>query len=211
MKDHVVFLKEGISRFTETGTLFPSSKWAAEALIDPILRPKRAPMKILEVGAGTGPITKNIMDAMIDDDSLDLCELNPSMMAGLRKNVRHHPKYWKFHKVINFFEGPIQQFPENCVYDSIICALPFSNFTPELCAEIFVKLQRLGHEGTELTYFEYIGLRRISRVVYHGEAKERVEGVEKFFKGFMKNHLLDTKRIWLNLLPINVYKLKLAA
>jgi len=48
MNDHIVFLREFLARFEETGSAVPSSRWAAQALTRPIKKLPH-PKQILEV------------------------------------------------------------------------------------------------------------------------------------------------------------------
>jgi len=86
MKDNLVVLREFFSEFKSTGTICPSSKWAARALANP-LHEFSAPKHILEVGAGTGSVTVQILRKMNVNDELTVCELNPRFIKQLKKKL----------------------------------------------------------------------------------------------------------------------------
>ena len=131
----VNFFVECIKTFQSTGCLFPSSPWAADEMTKE-LEGNRAPMKIIEVGAGTGPISIKILDKLRKDDFLVICELNPSFFEILKEKITHHENFGDNVKLIC---GPIQDYNENHQFDFIVCSLPFLNFTVDLAKSIFDK------------------------------------------------------------------------
>jgi phospholipid N-methyltransferase len=210
LKNNFVFLKESIKEFELTGTVCPTSKWAADALTNPLHGP-RGPKRILEIGPGTGSVTVKILADMIPGDTLMICEINPRFMEALKNNLRDNPDFIRNRSAISFFEGPVQDLPESSRYDVIVCALPFLNFDLETVQEIFGKLKRLSDGATVMTYYQYIGLRSLSLAMASPRNKQRMRELDSFFKGIYRNHLTDRRRVWLNILPINIYTLDLAA
>ena len=201
-----------LSEFKTTGTAFNSSRWAAQALSQPVrsahLRSKKVGSTILEVGAGTGPVTIRIVEDMGPEDSLTVVELNGAFMKALQERLEKSPHYQKHKDRIRLFVGPIQDLPEDVTYDVIVCALPFLNFERPLVEDIFKKFRRLGSESTILTYYEYIGLRKLGKLV-SPKRKERVEELEDFFQHVGHRRLIGREKVWLNFLPISVYTIKL--
>lgn len=210
IKDNLVFLREFFVQFRETGTCFPTSRWAAKELSEPLSQP-RGPRNILEVGPGTGPVTVEILRAMREEDVLYLCEINPRFMRALKENLYKNPDYLRHQDRIFFYEGPIQDLQTDLKFDVICCAIPFLNLDISTINEIFEKLKSLSNENTLMTYYEYLGLRLIGMLMSPPNRKQRMCEVDHFFKDFYKHHLLRRRRVWLNVLPINVYTLKLAA
>jgi phosphatidylethanolamine/phosphatidyl-N-methylethanolamine N-methyltransferase len=210
MKENIVFFKEFLSEFQTTGSCFPTSRWAAEALTNPI-RAQRNPQRILELGPGTGSVTKQILSDLIPGDKLTICEINENFMKSLQKSLKKNPDFIKHQENIDFFMGPMQDLPENIKYDLIVCALPFLNFPISMVKEIFEKLARLGAENSIMTYYEYIGIRTVRKNVGSEPSKQKFQELDKFFKSIYKAHEMKRTRIWLNVMPINIYTLKLAA
>ncbi len=208
IKDNIVFLKEFINEFKCTGSVWPTSKWAARALVTPIKSRKQpSPLRILELGPGTGSVTVRILEQMTDQDELAICEINPNFMASLKKKLAKNPRFHQHKERISFHECPAQDMPENGKYDVIICALPFLNFDLSTVEEIFAKLKRMSTEETIMTYYEYIGLRAFGLMMSPPKRKERIKQLDSFFDGVFENHLSNREMIWRNMLPINVYML----
>jgi phosphatidylethanolamine/phosphatidyl-N-methylethanolamine N-methyltransferase len=209
IRENLAFLREFVTEFQTTGSCFPTSKWAARALSSP-LRGERSGKTILELGPGTGSVTTQILQDMREDDRLTICEINPRFMTLLKEKLATDANFIKHKDRITFFEGAAQALPENTTYDVIVCALPFLNFEIETIEEIFTKLKRLSTEKTVMTYYEYIGVRSLRKRVSLNGGKERFLQIDAFMKRVYRNSCRNRERVWLNLLPINIYTLQLA-
>lgn len=204
-----IFIREGLLNFRHTGSFCATSHWAAKAMTNP-LRTKREPMRILEVGAGSGSVTVEILRDMIPGDHLDIVEINPRFVTALRERLAKDENYHRLKDAISIFEGPIQDLPENHKFDVIVTSLPFLNFDISLVKDIFAKLQRLSTEETVMTYYEYIGLRHVGQVVSPPVRKRRLKELDSFFRKIHANDRIAHQRVWLNVLPIHIYTLRLA-
>lgn len=210
MKDNITFFKEFLNEYKNTGSCFPTSRWAAEALTSPIRNTKKA-KTILEIGPGTGSVTTKILSDMGDQDQLTICEINERFMNSLKAKLAKNRNFQKHKERITFFLGPMQNLPEDIHYDLIVSAMPFLNFELEMVKEIFEKLKKLGTDNTIITYYEYIGLRSIGKSVAPLPVKTRLRELDCFFKSIYSTHDAKKQRVWLNLLPVNIYTIRLAA
>ncbi len=209
IKDIYLYTKQFLLEFQETGTIFPSSQFAAKVLTNP-LRDGGSSRKILEVGPATGCITVRILQDMLDGDELTICEINPHFMKALKKKLAENAYFIKHQARIKFFEGPIQDLPEVDIFDVIVCAIPFLNFDLSTVEEIFLKLQKMSHSKTVMTYFEYIGLRSLGMVMSSPERKKRLHALDEFFSKMYRKHQVQREPVWMNFLPIYIYTLRLA-
>ncbi|RMG41414.1 MAG: methyltransferase domain-containing protein [Candidatus Dadabacteria bacterium] len=209
IKERLVFFREFLTDFQSTGSCFPSSVWAARELIEPLMDKTREPKRILEVGPGSGPVTVEILKNMQDGDTLALCEINPRLMKTLKEKLEKNCDFQKRRDSVTFHQCAIQDFPEGQQFDLIVCAIPFLNLDRPTVEEIFKKLSNLCAPGGILTYFEYIGIRVVSKMVSPPERKRRIRELDSFFRKIYSQNLIERKHVWLNVLPINVYKLKL--
>lgn len=211
LKEKLVFIRESLLEFKTTGAIFPTSRWAAHALITPLKEPNRTPKRILELGPGTGSVTIPLIDAMRDGDHLTVCEINPRFMSSLKETLVGHTGFNLRKQQIDFFEGAAQDIPVGAPYDVIVCALPFVNFDLETVQEIFARLKMLSTPETLMTYYEYIGARRINQTLGAPARKERVKQVDGFLRESGAVKSLDKKQVWLNLFPIHIYTVRPAA
>lgn len=209
IRDNFVFIQEFLREFQATGTIWPTSKWAAKTLITPLLqRASRTPLKVLELGPGTGSVTTHILKHLRTDDQMTVCEINPRFMKVLQENLRDNEDFQLHKERVSFYECPVQELPENEKYDVIVCAIPFLNLDLATVEEIFTKLRRISRPDTIMTFYEYIGLRSLSMVVSPPKRRDRIKQIDGFFERVFQHHLARRYKVYLNLLPINVYMLK---
>lgn len=211
LKENLVFLREFLLEFKTTGACFPTSKWAAQALITPLQESNRPPKRILELGPGTGSVTIPLIREMHPGDHLTVCEINPRFMKALKETLEREDAFQARRSQIEFFEGAAQDIPVTEPYDVIVCALPFVNFDLSTVQGIFARLRLLSTPTTLMTYYEYIGARKVSQTLGAPSHKERVRAVNGFLResGAVRN--INKRKVWLNLFPINIYTVKPAA
>lgn len=211
IRENLVFLREFLLEFKTTGACFPTSKWAAQALITPLRNPNRKPMRILELGPGTGSVTIPLIREMRPGDSLTICEINPRFMKLLKETLEREECFHRNRHQIEFFEGAAQEIPVREPYDVIVCALPFLNFDLDTVQQIFSRLRELSTPDTLMTYYEYIGARKFNQTIGAQSRKNRMKEVNGFLRdsGAVRN--IDCTKVWLNLFPISIYTVKPAA
>src|SRR3954452_8300024 len=86
------FWRESRRHFRTTGALLPSSRFLARALSAPLAGP-RPPWHILEVGPGTGSVTREILRRLQPGDRLDAVELNGHFVQRLNVGLQHDPRW----------------------------------------------------------------------------------------------------------------------
>jgi len=209
LKEHLLFFEGFLKNFESVGSFCSTTRWAARELCAPLLDPDRPAANILEVGAGTGSVTLPIINSLKAGDSFTICELEPSFMATLKQKITSSCEPLSSDIKVNYFEGPIQELPEDISYDYIICSLPFLNFPPKLTAEIFKKFQRLANPEARMTYYEYFALRAIGKYFPIRKRQERFFEIDRFFRELHSTNLNNRTNVWRNLLPIHVYSLDL--
>lgn len=77
-----LFIREFFRSFGVTASLLPSSRFLAAAMLDPV--DFRTPRTIVELGPGTGVMTKEILRRMTTDSRLFAFEVNPHFIRHLR-------------------------------------------------------------------------------------------------------------------------------
>lgn len=211
IKQNLVFLREFLLEFKTTGACFPTSKWAAQALIKPLRDTSRKPMRILELGPGTGSVTIPLLRALKNGDTLTICEINPRFMKVLKEALEKETIFREKRSQVEFFLGAAQDIPVSEPYDMIVCALPFLNFDLTTVQEIFSKLRQISTPETLMTYYEYIGARKLNQALAANKHKERISLVNGFLRESGRVQNLDCRKVWLNLMPISIYTVKPAA
>jgi phospholipid N-methyltransferase len=200
LTEHVEFLRQYRQRFETTGAIAPSSRFLARALARP-LEQRSEPTRVLEVGPGTGAITGRIVRLLKPADRLDLVELNDSFVRVLRNKFVSDPAYANAADRSAVHQCPIQEFAADEPYDCIICGLPFNNFPPALVREIFQVFFRLLAPGGVLTYFEYMYMRPLRRMVSNSNGRQRLSELEIVLREYLETYRIRRDWIFVNLPP----------
>ena len=186
LTDYFTFFSEVRRSFLEVGAMFPSSSHLGKLMIEPLSR-SETPLHILEVGPGTGPFTKMILDKMGPKDTFVICEINSRFMSLLKAKLSKLPAYQRNKDRVFFFEGAVQDLPRsdfNTQFDVIVSSLPFLNFTPEMVDELFETFDDMLAEDGSLTFFYYFGLSKIRSLLFKKSRLTRVKRVEAVIDGW---------------------------
>jgi phospholipid N-methyltransferase len=172
------FFREFRQQFHSTGSILPSSSFLGRALVAELRRP-RGPARILEVGAGTGPITAAILRQLRPGDSFDIVEINAHFIQHLRDRFEHEPLFRSHRHQVNLIHAPLQEVPGQAVYDFVVSGLPLNNFPVSLVREIFDAYQRLLKPGGILSYFEYALIRQFKMPFLKRRERRRLRCVAR--------------------------------
>ncbi len=175
------FLAELPKNFKEIGQVVPSSRVLAKTLTRS-MKHGMAPRRILEVGPGTGSVTRELLKTLIPGDKLVVCEINVRLLEALRNRLVHLSEYQRHSHQIVFLGLPVQELrrrERTHSFDCIVSSLPFTNFTPSMVREVLDLYEWLLKPGGTLTFYEYLGLRRAGQVFRKEHERERVRGVER--------------------------------
>jgi len=177
--DYRIFWREFRRAFHTTGAVLPSGRALSRALAHYIREGELGlgPRRILEVGPGTGAVTKHIVAAMRPDDRLLLVERNEQFVECLRKRLADEPLFHQAADRVTLHHAGIEELAEDQAYDVIVSGLPLNNFSVELVRQILTKLRRLLAPGGTLSFFEYIAIRRVKSLVSGRAQRERLRGI----------------------------------
>ena len=207
LKDHWEFLRQFRERFETTGAVAPSSRFLARAMTVPMARRER-PIRVLEVGPGTGAVTQQIVRLLKPDDRFDLVELNDTFAALLRHKFEHDAKYRAVAERSAVHVCPIQEFAAAEPYDIIISGLPLNNFPADLVRSIFETFFRLLARGGTLSYFEYMYVRPLRRMVARSTEKKRLTELDRIANEYLAKHRFHCSWVFVNVPPAWVQHLR---
>lgn len=199
-----VFYRNVFSHLRTTGSVAPSSRFLARAMLH-CLQGRPHPLRILEVGPGTGPFTKPLAEFLQDGDSLDLCELNDEFVRHLQGLMETHPAMNARKSQITMYHMPVQDLKSEQQYDAIISGLPFNNFEPGLVQDILDMYRKLVKPGGCLSFFEYAWVRNMKKVVASREENQRVDAVGEVLTKFLAQHQKERIFVPLNFPPSIVH------
>ena len=92
LRDHREFFRQFRTQFQTTGAIAPSSRRLARAMTRYVASERR-PARILEVGPGTGAVTRQIVTLLKADDRLDMVELNEAFAGRLEQRFQSEPSF----------------------------------------------------------------------------------------------------------------------
>jgi phospholipid N-methyltransferase len=191
------------------GALAPSSPALAAALCEPFERRDR-PAKVLEIGAGTGAVTRHLGPLLGDADELDICELHSGFADVLERDVLSRPEFAPGLATgrIRLLRVPVQDLDYRDRYDFIISGLPLTVFELRDVRDVFRVIRRSLRPGGVLSYFEYVGLRRTSRFLSLGRRRTRIRRVSAYLSRNIRNHQFERTIVLQNLPPAHARHLR---
>ena len=201
------FLAESRRNFHTTGALLPSGKSLAFEVTNHLAIPHRKPLKILDVGPGTGPVTRIIAKRMIKGDTLDAVEINPAFARAMAELVANDADFTAHRSRIQVIEADLVTLPGNEEYDAIICGLPFNNFDSELVGQMFNSLEGLLKPGGRLSYFEYWAIQTLKLPFVGSKTRQRLRGIGRLTGEIRKRMGGSTRLILANFPPALVHHL----
>ena len=173
----------------QTGSIAPSSKFLAKDLVAQMKKDLNSdqckPLNVLEVGPGTGPLTKQIVKHLRPKDTLDIVEIHKKFYQIVKSRYRQ-PN-------IQVHHADILQFQPEYKYDFIFSSLPYENMPANISRQIWEKKLNLCADHACISYFKYVKFRN-----FKSDFEEEV--VNKYGR--------DKKIVFLNLPPAKVYTLE---
>lgn len=191
--DFGVFFRQFRENFESTGAIAPSGRYLGRAL-SRFVCAEDHPLRILEVGPGTGAVTKEILRKLQPQDQLDLVELNDEFVARLQEKLTSDSLYQQHADRIKIIHDMVQAVPGDQVYDLIISGLPLNNFQPEVIQSILATFERLLVPGGTLSFFEYMFFRAL-RSVRPGRMKD----VSAILQPWLQQHEFRRDWVWINM------------
>ncbi|MGM0587811.1 MAG: class I SAM-dependent methyltransferase [Bacteroidota bacterium] len=187
---HYVHLVHFFKNLKKTGAIAPSSKFLTKDLLEPLYNtlqnsPDRK-LNILEIGPGTGPLTKRLSNIIRPQDHLDIVEINEAFYQFIDTRFSsdnidvHHIDFLKF--------DPGKE------YNFIFSSLPYESLPTQISSSIWQhKLDLCCDEGTYISYYKYLQFNQF-------KCDFEREVVDKF--------KTKKKLVWLNLPPAQCFTLQ---
>lgn len=205
--DHRVFFQEFRRNYHTTGAIAPSSRWLAAAL-SRYMREPGSNRRVLEVGPGTGAVTRAIVAALAAGDRFDLVELNDNFVELLRRRFAGDPAFQAVADRSRVLHQRVEDLPPEPQYDLIISGLPLNNFSVADVERILAALQQVIKPGGILSFFEYVAIRRAKAIICGAADRQRLQGIARLLGTLCTQHEIRRDCVLSNLPPAWVHHLR---
>ncbi|MDW7759235.1 MAG: methyltransferase domain-containing protein [Acidobacteriota bacterium] len=165
-------------------------------------------LRVLEVGPGTGSVTRQIVASMTTAGLLDLVEINSVFIKSLLHDLKHdavlHPAAGR----ITLFQIPVERLDRVRRYDVIVSGLPLNNFSVESVEDILDEFRSLLMPGGTLSFFEYVGIRRIKSLISGRCERRRLWQISVLLERMFATNEIRRDFIFANIPPAWVHHVR---
>ena len=209
LSEHALFFREFLRNFHTTGAILPSGRYLAAALSRFVkVSEETTSRRILEVGPGTGAVTRRILAAMRPGDRIDLVELNRTFVEQLERRFAVEPAFQAVAGWARVLHCPVEELPSSEPYDVIVSGLPLNNFAVADVEQILAALWALLAPGGTLSFFEYIAVRPLRALVSGRSERARLRGSGQAMRAALDGCEIRRDAVWLNVPPAWVHHLR---
>lgn len=208
LRDNLTFFRNFRKRFETTGSIVPSSQSLARSMTRFLAQRGDGPVRVLEIGPGTGPVTRRIVTHLRPGDVFDLVELNEEFAGILQRKFETEPTWKAVAELSTVHQVPLQEFAPAEGYDFIISGLPMANFPAEMVEELSDKYFEVIRPEGVLSYFEYMYVRPVRKVITAGAARTRITRIDDIMNGHIEQRRIARDNVFVNVPPAWVQHLR---
>lgn len=196
-----LFFKEFLKHPSEVAAVLPTSRSLANAMVESgleIVGSRFTPLKVLEIGAGTGAVTQRLVRALSPKDELVVVETNTAFFHKLQENVSQLKKlHGTSCPKIKTIHGNFPEILENSnsKYHWVITSVPFNAFSREKAFYLFNQMYNLVGDRGVLVFQDYLFLRKINNWVRSWSSKWTKTGIPKLKTIFDESSQMPMPRI----------------
>ena len=201
LRNNLAFFRQFRQRFETTGAIAPSSRFLAKSMTRFLAARDDNPVRVLEIGPGTGPVTEKIIPLLKTGDRFDLVELNESFVEILNERFQKGGDWNRVQEFTEVHQLPVQEFQPDEKYDFVISGLPLNNFPADLVEAISNHYFELLKPTGVLSYFEYMYVRPIRKVVTGGDEKTRITRIDDIMAAHCAKRRIARDNILINIPP----------
>ena len=205
-----LFMWGCLTRPHENGAFAPCSKYVAEEIVKPLKdvceQNKQCSrtadtIRILEVGAGSGIFTREIVKTVHSSGNqylFDVIEINNDYCVKLRQEFRRHDQVTIKCMSVLDFSAP------NSYYDFIISSIPLSIFSTEDVKKIFNFYTATIKKGGVLSYIKLRG-HQVTQKILQGNHKQQYHERQTLLDDFNNAYNAQRVEVKRNIPPVYVY------
>lgn len=191
-RTHLLNFVHFIKHLGYTGAVAPSSRYLALEMVQSVRRHRShypgKPLRILELGPGTGPITESIVQYLLPGDTLDIVEIDQRFYELIRRRFAG--------KQVRVFNMDVLEFDVQEPYDIIISSIPYEQIPESVTGKIWRKKLSMITAGGSISYYKYYRFNHFSC---------------DFERMINRRYCTRDKLVWKNVPPAIVYHLSIPA
>jgi phospholipid N-methyltransferase len=208
LRERITFISQLRADFVHTGAVQPSSRFLAAAMTQPLRESSEGPANILEIGPGTGSVTRAIAASMGDRDELECYEINPEFARYLGKLVLEDSAFSTARDRIMIHNAPAQEMKPNEGFDFIVCSAPLNNFDAATIEQLFLASFTALRPGGTFTFFGYLLFPALRSLVARGNVRAKLADAQAVKNDWIQRHARGSRVVLLNLPPARVHHLE---
>jgi phosphatidylethanolamine/phosphatidyl-N-methylethanolamine N-methyltransferase len=194
-----VFAAQALANFQTTASVAPSSPQLVSAMVEHV--PDVAAPVVVEFGAGTGAMTRALLEQLPADGKLFVFEINPRFVKHLKEKF-HDPRITLINASVENVDSELRSRGVQRV-DAVVSSLGLSFMSPQMRSTIFDRLMPFVYEKTVLTQYQYLVAMQVS------EGRLRRMDVRPLLGKYFRS--IQSKIVWFNLPPAYVFTCRLKA
>ncbi len=144
---------------------------------------------------------RRLVQCLRPSDHLTLIELNDAFVAHLKKRFASESDFQAVAGRCEIVQGRLEEMPAETKFDYIVSGLPLNNFSVDNVEQILAIYRRLLAPRGVLSFFEYIAIRPIKRVVSGRVERTRLSGIQRALDTLYAAGSVERDWIWRNVPP----------
>ena len=206
IRNRLVFYVEAVSAARQVGAFTRTSAIVADAVAEP-LAAYPPPRAVLEVGAGTGALTRSLLKHLGPDDRLDLCEINPRFVQLLHDEFATHEMVAaSTAPSVRIFGEDVEKLPRDARYDVLVSSLPWLNLDPPKVQRILDRYEASLRPGGAISYLDYWA-NAVRTLVGSRRERQRLRQVLATTRAFQRRFAYRRRVVLWNVPPACVHHL----
>ena len=206
LSNSIAFFRRFLATPGKIGSVAPSSQALARALAAP-LAARREPARVLEVGAGTGPVTRCLASLLEPQDQLDVCERDPVLCGILEQLIAASPPLSQAQQEgrLKLWRCPVQEVPSTNRYDYVISSLPFKSFQSADVEMILEGIRKKLKPGGVFSFFEYVACHKLLHVSPSPKTRRRFRAVTNLVARYARDYEIGSQFVLVNVPPARAH------
>ncbi len=192
-----LFFKRFIQDPVQVSSVIPSSAALTAKVLSKINTEDPTPRRYLEVGAGSGAFTREILKKLRPQDELDIVEIDPEFCRLLREMCFDLPN-------VRVYDQSITDYQSDERYDVIISGLPVHGLSAQIVGDALRNYETLAKPGGYISHFEYILLPKIKQRFLTGERGRDFDLLLNTKQRFIEKYHPEIQKVWGNFPPAQV-------